>query len=197
MDSLSGKTWFTVLDSRVAYWVFSDLLLMVGGLIMKKDTKFREAISASLRLTVILRFLASGDSFTSFMLKDRPKTAFTDGNQLYQYRRLSFWLSMAPTTFPRNMDVVLSSVRGRYTLAYLDDMVVSTSFDVHLTRLQETPGFLEYEGMELASFHDRKRHIPRFATITRPLTQLTKKNTKFEWGDAAQWSLPGYSSSEG
>ena len=46
---------------------FEELLLMVGGKISKQDTKFRETITASLRLAVTLRFLASGDSFTSLM----------------------------------------------------------------------------------------------------------------------------------
>ncbi|CAH2016057.1 unnamed protein product [Acanthoscelides obtectus] len=40
---------------------------MVGGKIMKQDTKFRETIPASLRLAVTLRYLASGDSFSSLM----------------------------------------------------------------------------------------------------------------------------------
>ena len=46
---------------------FEELLLMVGGQITKEDTKFRETIPASLRLAITLRFLASGDSFTSLM----------------------------------------------------------------------------------------------------------------------------------
>ena len=53
--------------TRLTSTDFKDLLLIVGGLIMKKDTKFREAIPGSLRLAVTLRFLASGDSFTSLM----------------------------------------------------------------------------------------------------------------------------------
>lgn len=46
---------------------FEELLLMVGERISKKDTRFRQTIPASLRLAVTLRFLASGDSFTSLM----------------------------------------------------------------------------------------------------------------------------------
>ncbi|XP_063602199.1 uncharacterized protein LOC134778223 [Penaeus indicus] len=46
---------------------FEELLLMVGGQITKEDTKFRETIPASLRLAITLRFLASGDSYTSLM----------------------------------------------------------------------------------------------------------------------------------
>nr|XP_027228496.1 uncharacterized protein LOC113820359 [Penaeus vannamei] len=108
MDSLSGKTWFTVLDSRAAYWAIS------------------------------------------VHPEDRPKTAFTDGNRLYQFRRLPFGLSTAPTTFQRTMDIVLSSVLGRHTLAYLDDVVVaSTSFEAHLNHLKETLGLLENAGMKL------------------------------------------------
>ena len=38
---------------------------MVGGKIAKRDTKFGEAVPASLRLAVTQRFLVSGDSFTS------------------------------------------------------------------------------------------------------------------------------------
>ena len=38
------------------------LLTLVGPLIQKKDTRFRQAISASERLMLTLRFLASGDS---------------------------------------------------------------------------------------------------------------------------------------
>ena len=46
---------------------FEELLLMLGGQITKEDTKFRETIPASLRLAITLRFLASGDSYTSLM----------------------------------------------------------------------------------------------------------------------------------
>jgi len=46
---------------------FEELLQMVGGKISKCDTRFRETIPASIRLAVTLRFLASGESFTSLM----------------------------------------------------------------------------------------------------------------------------------
>jgi len=91
LDSLSGRMWFTVLDSRSAYWAIS----------VHPD--------------------------------DHPKTAFTDGNRLFQFCRLPFGLSTAPTTFQRTMNIVLASVLGHHTLAYLDDVVIaSSSFDSHL-----------------------------------------------------------------
>ena len=46
---------------------FEELLQMFGGKISKCDTRFRETIPASIRLAVSIRFLASGESFTSPM----------------------------------------------------------------------------------------------------------------------------------
>lgn len=44
---------------------FEELLRMVAPSICKMDTKFRRAITPDVRLAVTLRFLASGDSFSS------------------------------------------------------------------------------------------------------------------------------------
>lgn len=47
---------------------FDILLEKVSPIISKKDTNFRKAISAETRLTITLRYLASGDSYRSLML---------------------------------------------------------------------------------------------------------------------------------
>nr|XP_034192484.1 uncharacterized protein LOC117609861 isoform X1 [Osmia lignaria]XP_034192485.1 uncharacterized protein LOC117609861 isoform X1 [Osmia lignaria]XP_034192486.1 uncharacterized protein LOC117609861 isoform X1 [Osmia lignaria]XP_034192487.1 uncharacterized protein LOC117609861 isoform X1 [Osmia lignaria]XP_034192488.1 uncharacterized protein LOC117609861 isoform X1 [Osmia lignaria]XP_034192489.1 uncharacterized protein LOC117609861 isoform X1 [Osmia lignaria] len=44
---------------------FEFLLNIIGPEIMRQDTKYRKAITAQERLAVTLRFLATGDSFTS------------------------------------------------------------------------------------------------------------------------------------
>lgn len=44
---------------------FNNLLDLVTPSIKKQDTKFRESISPDERLTVTLRFLATGDSYMS------------------------------------------------------------------------------------------------------------------------------------
>ena len=55
LNDATGFTNFT----RLTPTDFEELLLMVGGHIMKQDTKLRETIPASVRLAVTLRFLAS------------------------------------------------------------------------------------------------------------------------------------------
>nr|CAH7747408.1 unnamed protein product [Callosobruchus chinensis] len=44
---------------------FERLIILVGPKISKMDTKFRKAIPVHDRLGITLRFLATGDSFTS------------------------------------------------------------------------------------------------------------------------------------
>lgn len=47
---------------------FDFLHEKVGPIIAKKDTNFRKAISSETRLTITVRYLASGDSYHSLML---------------------------------------------------------------------------------------------------------------------------------
>ena len=82
--------------------------------------------------------------------EDRPKTAFTDGSRLWQFKRLPFGLATAPSTYQRTINLILSSVLGRHSLAYLDDVVVhSSSFSNHLADLDETLALLHKAGLKL------------------------------------------------
>lgn len=82
--------------------------------------------------------------------EDRPKTAFTDGHRLFQFKRLPFGLATAPTTFQRSINCILSSVLGRHTICYLDDVVVhSKTFSDHLQHLDETLALLAKAGFKL------------------------------------------------
>ena len=52
--------------------------------------------------------------------QDREKTAFTAGNELWQFNLMAFGLCNAPATFERLMDNILGDLR---CLVYLDDMI--------------------------------------------------------------------------
>lgn len=52
---------------RLSSTDFEFIVSLIGPKIMKKNTNFRECIPVNERLAVTLRFLATGDSYTSLM----------------------------------------------------------------------------------------------------------------------------------
>lgn len=53
--------------TRMSMSDFEKLVTIIGPQIAKRDTNFRETIPINERLAVTLRFLATGDSYTSLM----------------------------------------------------------------------------------------------------------------------------------
>ena len=77
-----------------------------------------------------------------------PKTAFTTHHGLYEFVRMPFGLCNAPATFQRLMRTVLAGLD--WCSAYLDDiLIVSTTFEEHLERLQEVLTRLRTAGLRL------------------------------------------------
>lgn len=54
---------------------FEVLIPLVGPSIAKENTQYREAISATTRLAITLRFLATGDNYPSLMYQCKVSTA--------------------------------------------------------------------------------------------------------------------------
>ena len=70
--------------------------------------------------------------------EDKCKTAFTTKYGLYQFKRMSFGLTNAPSTFSRVMNLVLRGLHWRTVLAFLDDvLVLGKTFDDHVENLAE------------------------------------------------------------
>lgn len=51
--------------TRMSLDEFKSLQSLISDLIRKKDTNFREAITVQERLLITIRYLATGDSYTS------------------------------------------------------------------------------------------------------------------------------------
>ncbi len=68
--------------------------------------------------------------------RDRPKTAFSTRDSRYQFTVLPQGVTNGPPTFQRIVNRILGDSRWKYSLAYLDDVVIySRSFNEHLTHL--------------------------------------------------------------
>ncbi|KAI2646047.1 Retrovirus-related Pol polyprotein [Labeo rohita] len=75
----------------------------------------------------------------------RPKTAFTTGMGLWQFRTMPFGLCNAPATFERLMEQVLQGIPRESCLVYLDDILVHgkdfesalSALDLVITRIAQ------------------------------------------------------------
>lgn len=82
--------------------------------------------------------LKSGYHQVEVAEEDRPKTAFTSGSKLWQFRVMPFGLCNAPATFQRLMEIVLADLHWKILLVYLDDVIVyADSFQREAERLKQ------------------------------------------------------------
>ncbi|KAJ8349818.1 hypothetical protein SKAU_G00249480 [Synaphobranchus kaupii] len=121
----------------------------------------------------------------------KPKTAFTIGQGLWQFRVLPFGLCNAPATFERLMERVLAAVPHIRCVVYLDDLLVHASdFQQALANLTDVLAAIRQAGLRL---NPKK-------------CQLLRRETAFlghivsEWGVATDpskvaavrdWPVPG------
>jgi Reverse transcriptase (RNA-dependent DNA polymerase) len=81
---------------------------------------------------------------------DRDKTTFTSHYGIYLFLRLPFGLRNAPATFQRAIDIILSGVKWKTCLVYLDNVIVfSENRAAHLTHVAEVLTLLGNAGMSL------------------------------------------------
>ena len=81
---------------------------------------------------------------------DIPKTAFITKYWLYEYTKMPFGLCSAPGTFQRCMELIFWDLQWQTLLIYLDDLIVlGSSMEENLSRLDEVLGRLEAAGLKL------------------------------------------------
>ena len=173
----------------------------------------------------------------------KPKTVFTCHIGLFQYRRMPFGLTSAPTTFQRLMSHLFSGEKWSFVSVYLDDLLnASKTMEEHVSHVREVlvrlkdaglrlkpskcmfaTAEIEYLGHTLTPEGVRpnnkkvaavtnftvpktvkekksflglanlyRRFIPEMATLSRPLTALTRKDkstrrfVKFDWSQECE-----------
>ena len=95
--------------------------------------------------------LCSGYWQVAMNEEDKPKTAFSTGNGLYQFTLMSFGLCNAPATFERLMEKVLSGLPWEVCLLYLDDIIVhGREFTEAIERLRTVLQRLRDAGLKLS-----------------------------------------------
>ena len=82
--------------------------------------------------------------------RDRDKTAFVTHCGVHRFKRMPFGLCNAPATFQRALDMLLSKVKWKYALVYLDDVIIySKSIDEHFEHLDYVLSILRNAGATL------------------------------------------------
>ena len=121
---------------------------------------------------------------------DKEKTTFCTTEGLYQFRVMPFGLCIAPASFQRLMDLVLSGLQWSQCLVYLDDIVVlGRSFEEYIRNLDSVFQRLRESGLRLkpskcAFFQKEVRYLGHI--ISRDgITTDPEKTAK-----VATWQVP-------
>ncbi|GFU87072.1 retrovirus-related Pol polyprotein from transposon 17.6 [Trichonephila clavipes] len=140
-------------------------------------------------------------------VEDQDKTAFVCPFGTYRFLRMPYGLRNAPATFQRLMNRFCNGLEDILALPYLDDIIVlSETFEKHMFDLKtiferllhfklkanrekynfassrvKYLGFcFTQKGIEVDP--EKVAYIQDFAKISRPLSYLTKKKVKWQWG---------------
>jgi hypothetical protein len=99
------------------------------------------------------------------------KTTFTCHEGTYRFLRMPFGLWNAPSTFQRTVDIVLSGLKWKTCLVYLDDIIVfsNTEYD-HSRHLDEVLSLLYRAGLSLnlTKCHFFKDTVDYLGHVIRP-----------------------------
>lgn len=82
--------------------------------------------------------------------KDKEKTAFSTGNQKYQFTRMPFGLSGSPITWQSYITALLGDLLNKNVMAYMDDILIySPTIDEHVETIIKIFECLKKAGLKL------------------------------------------------
>ena len=116
----------------VDYRKLNSITELVSFPIPKLDEVFDTVADSKSKIFSVLD-LASGFWQVPLDEETKHKTAFITHQGLYQFKRLPFGLTNAPTSYQMLMTKVLQELNWKIALIYIDDILVfSKSFEEHL-----------------------------------------------------------------
>nr|GFB47133.1 putative reverse transcriptase domain-containing protein [Tanacetum cinerariifolium] len=155
--------------------------------------------------------LRSGYHQLRFREEDIPKTAFSTRYGHYEFQVMSFGLMNAPAVFMDLMNRVCKPYLDKFMIVFIDDILIYSKdekeHEEHLKAILEFLKKEEFQGihvdpakiesvkdwpspksptkihqfLSLAGYY--RRFIEGFSKMAKPMTKLTQKKVKFEWGN--------------
>ncbi|CAN8076105.1 unnamed protein product [Agarophyton chilense] len=106
----------------------------------------------SLDEAVVFSTLDANSAYWQIPLGDdaRALTTFTTHEGLFIFTRIPFGFEYAPATFQRVMDIILSRVKWKFSLVYLDDVIFfSRTVKKHFRHVKKVLTILQDAGVTL------------------------------------------------
>ncbi|GJZ36004.1 putative reverse transcriptase domain-containing protein, partial [Tanacetum coccineum] len=143
--------------------------------------------------------------------EDIPKTAFRTRYGHYEFQVMPFGLTNAPAVFMDLMNRVCKPYLDKFVIVFIDDILIYSKnkeeHEGHLKLILELLKEEKFKGIHvypakiesikdwaspksatkirqflgLAGYY--RRFIEGFSKIAKPMTKLTQKNVKFDWGE--------------
>nr|GEU72779.1 reverse transcriptase domain-containing protein [Tanacetum cinerariifolium] len=107
--------------------------------------------------------------------EDISKMAFRTRYGYYEFQVMSFGLTNAPAVFMDLMNRVCKPFLDKFVIVFIDDILIYSRNKV------EQEGHLK-QILELLK-KEELRFIKGFSKIAKPMTKLTQKSMKFNWGE--------------
>nr|GFB61469.1 putative reverse transcriptase domain-containing protein [Tanacetum cinerariifolium] len=106
--------------------------------------------------------------------EDIPKTAFRTRYGHCEFQVMPFGLTNAPAVFMDLMNRVCKAYLDKFVIVFIDDILIySKDEKEHEEHLKAILELLKKEEL----------FVEGFSKIAKPMTKLTQKKVKFEWGD--------------